>query len=148
MPQSSPTAPLLIHSDGGARGNPGPAATGYVITQGESTLISGGNYLGIATNNVAEYQAVLDALIWVTANLSSPYPPIQFFIDSQLVVNQLLGQWKIKLPHLRQLAEQIWAISRQHRLQITYTHVPRHQNAQADAMVNEVLDNINSDTSI
>lgn len=147
MPQSSSPLPLLVHSDGGARGNPGPAATGFVISQGSSVLTSGGNYLGTTTNNVAEYQAVIDALQWIIANHPSPIPPIQFFIDSQLVVQQLSGNWKIKLPHLRQLAGQVWAISRQHRLHISYTHVPRHQNAQADALVNEVLDKKNSDIS-
>ena len=80
--------------DGGARGNPGPAAFGYVIKKDGQIIKSGNGYIGIATNNVAEYTAVIEALTW----LESSYPKVSltFYLDSKLVASQLLGIYKVK----------------------------------------------------
>ncbi|MBU1322965.1 ribonuclease HI family protein, partial [Patescibacteria group bacterium] len=93
---------LNIFTDGGSRGNPGPAAVGIVIKDAANKIQhSFGQTIGTATNNIAEYQAVAAALQWL---LQQPVKPrtINFFLDSTLVVNQLNGLWKIKDSHLRQ----------------------------------------------
>lgn len=134
-------SPIIIYTDGGARGNPGPAATGYVVYSVDKQLLyQSGNYLGSTTNNVAEYQAVIQALEWVVEN--HPHPPlhIDFYLDSNLVVNQLKGLYKIKQNHLQQLNSQIKQLISTHQLSCTFTHIPRAQNSQADHMVNLVLD--------
>jgi ribonuclease HI len=98
LPDSS-TSALNIYTDGGARGNPGPAAVGVVIKdKGQNTIHQFSRFIGIATNNVAEYQAVIAGLQWL---LSQPekYQRLKFFLDSALVVNQLNGQWTIKSAH-------------------------------------------------
>ena len=94
---------LVVYCDGGARGNPGPAATGFLIKDSRgSTLVAKGELLGRATNNVAEYQAVIKALKWLVKNGRRLFSGCQlkgeiiFFLDSQLVVNQLNGVYKIK----------------------------------------------------
>ena len=91
---------LLIFTDGGARGNPGPAAIGFIIKDnyGE-VLVELGKFIGRATNNVAEYQAVIEALTWLKNNYQRKElsnDQIDFFLDSNLVVNQLNGFYKIK----------------------------------------------------
>src|SRR3989344_3558887 len=94
----------IVHTDGGARGNPGPAAIGVVIEEGNKTLAAFGKTIGEATNNIAEYTAVIEALMWLTQH---PADYIQFFLDSTLVVNQLNGLFKVKEPHLRELLLQV-----------------------------------------
>lgn len=131
---------LTIHTDGGARGNPGPAATGVVVLSGAGELVHEfGRYLGTATNNVAEYSAVLDALNWVVVAYKD-CPKLNFKLDSNLVVEQLNRHWKIKESHLQGLANQIWDIISAHHLTATFTYIPRALNAAADRQVNLVLD--------
>ena len=135
------TEPLTIHTDGGSRGNPGPAATGVAIIQANGqTLHSFGRYLGIMTNNEAEYCAVVDALGWLIANLSSPLPPLLFKLDSKLVVEQLAGRWRIKEPRLKVYAQQISQLIQTHHLSAQFTHVLRHLNKNADEQVNIAFD--------
>lgn len=144
------TEPLTIHTDGGSRGNPGPAATGIAIIQANGqTLHAFGRYLGIMTNNEAEYIAVVDALDWLTTNLSAPLPPLLFKLDSKLVVEQLAGRWRIKEPRLMVYAQQITHLIQTHHLSVQFTHVLRHLNKNADEQVNIALDNqLNIDASI
>jgi ribonuclease HI len=135
---------LKVFTDGGARGNPGPAATGYVIHSptGEQ-ILSGGTFLGLATNNLAEYQAVLDALnevILYKKNQNLETLDLAFHLDSLLVVNQLNGNYKIKNPQLKQKALQIQQLISQHKLKASFTHIPRAQNQQADSIYNQVID--------
>ncbi len=126
-----------IYTDGGARGNPGPAAIGVVVKDKNNRVVCQfGRTIGKATNNVAEYQAVISALEWL---ITQPRPEIiNFFSDSTLVVHQLKGEWKIKQDHLKPLVREI------HRLETglvtIYTAIPREQNFQADALVNQALD--------
>jgi ribonuclease HI len=136
---------FLIFTDGGARGNPGPAAAGYVIKNelGE-VVVEGGTYLGVATNNLAEYKAVVAAL-QATETLCTPNKDdlqrISFFLDSKLVVEQLSGRFKIKNQNLAQIAQEINDTLKKRSISATFTHIPRAQNAHADALVNQVLDN-------
>lgn len=127
---------LIIHTDGGARGNPGPAAIGVVIEQSGKTIAAFGKTIGETTNNVAEYTAVIEALCY----LKKEYEKIDFFLDSTLVVNQLNGLFKIKQPHLRELLLKVRALEQKVGGTITYTAVRREQNVQADLLVNEALD--------
>lgn len=135
---------LEIHSDGGARGNPGPAAGAFLITtDGGRLLARRGIYLGVETNNQAEYLAVMNALIWVQDYLDK-YPgttsEIHCTLDSELVVNQLSGQYRVKSPELRILTSQIKELERSLAVPVRYQHVKRTQNKMADKVVNEILD--------
>ncbi len=128
---------VIIYSDGGSRGNPGPSASGFVIKDAEERLIfEGGKYLGITTNNQAEYQAVKLALE-KAIELGARY--VQFRMDSLLVVNQLSGLYQIKNRDLWPIHTAIKELTAQFK-QITFTHVRREFNTEADAMVNKILD--------
>lgn len=141
---------LIVHTDGGARGNPGPAAIGVVIEKIDPSTGSGraiaafGKTIGETTNNVAEYTAVIEALMWFKTNLrsttSNQQLTIQCFLDSTLVVNQLNGLFKVKEPHLRELLMQIRTLEQELGGTITYAAVRRQQNARADFLVNDALD--------
>lgn len=128
---------LSVFTDGGARGNPGPAATGVVIKDEQGKVVHQfGQTIGEATNNVAEYRAVIDALEWILTQ--APPDKINFYLDSALVVHQLRGEWKIKEAHLKQLAAAVHRLET--NLAITYAAIPREKNFQADALVNQALD--------
>lgn len=133
---------LIINTDGGARGNPGPAATGYIIKDEAKNIIAeGGTYLGEATNNVAEYQAVIDALEWLQAAQNLPTPhELHFYLDSNLVVQQLLGNFKIKNAPLLQMVQTIQKNLSANQWKAFFYHVPRAENQDADRMVNQILD--------
>lgn len=128
---------LIINTDGGARGNPGPAAIGVVIKDESGKLIdSFGKYLGEQTNNFAEYSGVIFALekaIELKAN------EIKFNLDSELVVKQLKGEYKVKNAELAKLYLKIHNLS-QNLKKIEYKHVYREANQEADALVNQILD--------
>lgn len=133
---------LTIFTDGGARGNPGPAAIGCVVLN-----LSGGvvheisKKIGVGTNNEAEYTAVIQALIWLNEIKSDPKPSEIFFkLDSMLVVQQLGKRWKIKESRLQALAEQCWALLHQLDVPYSFRHIPRAENKRADALVNQALD--------
>lgn len=147
---------INIYTDGGARGNPGPAACAFIV-YGESAgsvresrqkgslprVAARGKYLGEKTNNEAEYQGVIEALAWLLENLADlgDLSQISFFLDSELVVNQLNGLFKVKEPRLRDLITQIRLLEGQlGKINLTYTSVPRSQNFEADALVNEIMD--------
>jgi ribonuclease HI len=130
---------LIIYTDGGSRGNPGPSATGYVIMDRNLEIIeSGGAYIGITTNNQAEYQAVKIAL-----TEAEKYKPdnIEFRIDSLLVVNQMKGLYKIKNRDLWPINDSIKRLIEESSAKISFVHVGRDLNVLADQKVNEVLDN-------
>jgi len=127
----------IIYSDGGSRGNPGPSASGYVIFDEKERLIEeGGAYLGITTNNQAEYQAVRLAL---EAAQKHGIKNIQFRIDSLLVVNQMTGVYKIRNRDLWPIHERIKELVALFD-HVSFTHVKREFNREADAMVNKILD--------
>jgi ribonuclease HI len=128
---------LVLHVDGGARGNPGPAAIGVVISRPDGEVIDEiAERIGPATNNVAEYRAVLRGLERA-AELGAA--ELEIIGDSELIARQLNGAYRVKHPALRPLYEQaIAALAGFDRWRIET--VPRAQNARADALVNEALD--------
>ena len=137
---------LVIYTDGGARGNPGRAAVGIVIkTETGEVLQEIFRTIGVTTNNVAEYTAVVAALEWLKNNKqiykSTNMQMIQFYLDSVLVVNQLNGKFKVKDSQLRELLLKVRMLEQEVGGQIYYTSIPREKNWQADALVNRALDN-------
>ena len=135
---------LTIYTDGGARGNPGPAATGIYITDQRGNKITGfGKKLGITTNNVAEYTAVIQALDWVLEhrNEFAESLTIFFFMDSQLVYAQILGVWKVKNEALGNLLGIVREKKSHSNATFSFTHIPREKNKEADRFVNLALDN-------
>lgn len=130
---------LIIYTDGASRGNPGKASYGFVVSDQRGKLIyEEGKYIGVTTNNVAEYTAVLKALEWVKYNLKEQVK-IEFYADSKLVVEQLSGRFKVKSPHLKLIIEKIWVLAQELEV-ISFTHVPRAGNTLADKLANEALD--------
>jgi ribonuclease HI len=143
---------LIVFTDGGARGNPGPAAIGAVIKTETGQLLNAiSRKIGITTNNVAEYSAVISALEWIrdnnpTSKLSNNYNNeekglIRFFLDSNLVVNQLNGLFKVKDGNLRELMTKVRILESEIGMPTYYKHIPREKNFEADKLVNQALDN-------
>jgi len=132
--------PFNIYTDGGSRGNPGPAAIGVVIKDKQNKIIHQfGHTIGKATNNIAEYQGVVAALEYLITNKLTP-TSINFFLDSKLVVNQLKGLWKVKDTNLRQKVIQVRQLEGTLNSTIQYTAIPREKNHQPDALLNQALD--------
>lgn len=130
---------LKIFTDGGARGNPGPAAVGVVIkNQNNEVIDSFGKTIGVSTNNVAEYSAVISAFLWVMK--TQKFEGIDFFLDSQLIVSQLNGAFKVKNSKLRELIFQIRQLEQEAGGNVSYKAIPREQNRLADSLVNNILD--------
>jgi ribonuclease HI len=130
---------LFISCDGGSRGNPGPSALGVVITtEGGVELGSFGRCIGIATNNVAEYQSVIAALTFLLEKKISAEQVI-ITMDSQLVSRQLAGKYKITKLHLRSLWTQVKKLEPLVSQNVAYQSVLREQNRRADALVNSAL---------
>ncbi len=172
----------IIHTDGGSRGNPGQAGIGVVIEmevmldhgskiqaiknspasiiQNQRSLVASfGKTIGITTNNVAEYTAVIEALKWVINNIIIQYSnnpinnysnnpihkssndlEIQFYLDSTLVVNQINGLFKVKDANMRMLMLNVRELEQQISGTIRYAYVPREENSAADFQVNKALD--------
>jgi ribonuclease HI len=128
---------LVVNVDGGARGNPGPAAIGVVVSEPDGTVIDEvAERIGVATNNVAEYRAVLKGIERAQALGAGE---VELIGDSELVARQLTGAYKVKHPSMKPLhAEALAALSGFDRWRIRT--VPRAQNARADALVNAALD--------
>jgi ribonuclease HI len=127
----------IIYSDGGSRGNPGPSASGYVIMNTDEEVIDeGGAYLGITTNNIAEYQAVYLGLEKAQELMVGA---VDFRMDSLLVVNQMNGEWKIKDRDLAIIHNRIQELAEKFD-KVSFTHVRREYNTLADGMVNKILD--------
>ena len=138
--QSAPTgniAKAKMYSDGGSRGNPGPSAYGYVLFTPDDEVISeGAEYLGITTNNQAEYQSLKHG---VEDALKHNIQELEVYMDSMLVVNQMKGIYKVKNRDLWPIYNNIKQQATKFK-KITYQHVPREHNKHADALVNEALD--------
>ncbi len=144
---SSSQMRLIVRTDGAARGNPGPASSGAVLIDASAPgarrpdaapLASISEYLGVQTNNVAEYTAVLRALALA---LELGASEVEMLLDSKLIVEQLHGRWRVKDAKLILLH----AEAKSHLARLTRwgaTHVPRAQNKQADALCNEAIDRV------
>lgn len=128
---------LIIYSDGGARGNPGPAGIGAVIYDEEKNIVHEiSEYLGETTNNQAEYRAVIAAIEKLK---EFEVDELNFFLDSELVVKQLNGQYKVKNEGLAPLFVKIHN-ARQSFKKVTFSHVRREFNKEADALANKAMD--------
>ena len=128
---------LTIYTDGGSRGNPGPSAAGFVVLDYRQQVIAeGGEYLGITTNNQAEYHGLR---IGLEKAIELKYKRVDFKIDSMLVVNQMKGLYKIKNRELWPIHERIRELMKSFE-KITFSHVGREFNQLADGMVNKTLD--------
>jgi ribonuclease H / adenosylcobalamin/alpha-ribazole phosphatase len=131
---------IVLHSDGGARGNPGPAAIGIVVElerDGMRELLEEiAETIGVATNNVAEYRALIRGLEEASRVGGTE---VTCLLDSQLVVQQLNGRYKVKHPNVVSLHQQAEELARQFK-RVTYRYVPRAENAEADRLVNAALD--------
>ena len=126
-----------LSTDGGARGNPGPAAYAFVLeTESGEVLASRGEAFGVATNNVAEYRALIAGLEEAVALAVSD---LEVVSDSELMVKQMRGEYRIKNAALRELAGQAAQLARKLPA-VQYRHVRRHENELADSLVNEALD--------
>lgn len=128
---------MQVFTDGGSRGNPGPAAYGFVIKKDGEIVDKGFGAIGTATNNVAEYTAVIEALKLLSQKFKDE--SLDFFLDSQLVVSQLNGLYKIKNPAIRELVLKVKQLETDFK-KISYTHIPREKNHEADTLVNLALD--------
>ncbi|MGI9020104.1 MAG: ribonuclease HI family protein [Solirubrobacterales bacterium] len=131
------TGRLVINVDGGARGNPGPAAIGVVVRTPEGEVVDRlGELIGVATNNVAEYRALLRG---IARGIELGGTELELIGDSELVVRQVRGEYKVKEPNLRLLRAEVVAALR-HVPSWSICNVPREQNADADGLVNQALD--------
>ena len=128
---------LIIFTDGGARGNPGPAGIGVVIADENGKVISlHKKYIGGATNNVAEYRALVLAL-QTAAQMGAAH--LQIRMDSELIVRQMQGKYKIKDAGLKILAAEVFQLINKFK-NVEFSHVFREQNKIADKLVNEAID--------
>lgn len=126
-----------LHTDGGARGNPGPAGIGVVLRDADGEVIGEiARPLGISTNNEAEYQALIAGL---ELAIEQGVTELEVLIDSQLVVSQVSGDWKIRKEHLRPLAVKARALLNRFD-RATLSHVEREKNAEADRLANQAMD--------
>jgi ribonuclease HI len=126
-----------MFTDGGARGNPGPAAIGVVIKSDKHKIIHKvGKYIGTTTNNNAEYAALIEGLTFLK---ELKYSQVNCYLDSELVVKQLNGLYKVKNKNIKKNWNKIKALEKNF-IRITYQHVKRERNREADGLVNQVLD--------
>lgn len=130
---------IIMYTDGGSRGNPGPAAVGvYIETLGKKI----GECIGIRTNNDAEYEALILGLQKTKLFLGkdkAKKAELECFLDSELVVKQLNHEYKLKEPRIQQYFIEIWNLMIEFE-KVSFVHIPREKNKIADALVNEALD--------
>lgn len=132
---------ISVHTDGGSKGNPGPSSIGILITSPEGELQRYREDIGVTTNNVAEYTAVIRAydLIRKLINEKSlAVTQLNFYSDSQLIVRQLSGIYKVKNPSMKSLVNQVKERELALGIPVSYTSVPREENSIADGLVNGV----------
>lgn len=127
---------FTVHFDGGSRGNPGPAGIGVVLRDGGDVVAKVGETIGVATNNVAEYRALLRGIELATEHGATE---LELIGDSELVVQQVGGGWKIKNAGLKELNEEVKRALRELD-SWSICHIPRKENAEADRLVNQALD--------
>jgi ribonuclease HI len=126
-----------LFTDGGARGNPGPAASAFVLEAGDGTILEArGTVIGVATNNVAEYRALVDGLRRAS---ELGVDELEVVSDSELIVKQMRGEYRVKNEALQALNREASALAAGLK-RVTYTAVRREQNELADRLVNEALD--------
>lgn len=134
---------IQIYTDGGSRGNPGQAAIGvYIVSADNKELARVGKKIGEATNNVAEYSAILEGLSWALVNKNKHnVSEVHFYIDSQLAYSQIVGVYKVKNEAIRDFIFKIRQKEAELGIPIFYNHIARERNKNADQLVNLALDN-------
>jgi len=133
---------LTIYTDGGSLNNPGKAASAFVIYKDKKLIHKHKEKIGIASNNVAEYTALIKALEYIKDYVSRytlHVTQIEIISDSQLLVRQVNGLYKVKHANIKPLHDQVKMLEMEIGLPISYTHVPREKNQEADALVKEAL---------
>jgi ribonuclease HI len=133
---------FTLYADGGSRGNPGPAGSGAIIRdEAGSTVVTVSEFLGTATNNVAEYMAVLRGLESLRDALgdAAAQAEVEVYMDSMLVVRQMSGEWKLKNEGLKPLAARVHEAMRSFD-RVTFAHIYRDKNVDADRLANEAMD--------
>lgn len=135
---------LIVEADGGSRGNPGPAGSGAVVINADTgeVILEVAKFIGVATNNVAEYLALKAGL--EGALEINPSARILVRMDSKLVIEQMSGTWKIKHPDMIQLAAEVQKVARGH--EIKWMWIPREENKRADALANKAMDEASDST--
>ena len=134
----------IVYTDGGSRSNPGPAATGYVISDESGKLLKEyGEYIGIKTNNEAEYKAPIAGLKKLRSLIGkekAKQAKVHIHSDSELMVSQMNGKYKITNERIQPLFLELWNLKLDFK-GVAFTSIPRERNREADALVNEALDN-------
>lgn len=138
---------VSVYTDGGSRGNPGPSGFGVVIQEEDldsepSRIIAKlSKYIGVGTNNEAEYYALIEALYWLRDNLEIHHiTDVTFYADSQLMVRQLQGKYKVKAENIRPLFTTATAVLQDLKINYQFSDIPREQNSLADQLANEAMD--------
>ncbi|MDP4020555.1 MAG: ribonuclease HI family protein [Candidatus Adlerbacteria bacterium] len=134
---------LVVYTDGGARGNPGPAAIGVVVEDRTGKIIKElSAYIGETTNNQAEYEALSRGLGELKKMFGEELRELKVEVrmDSELVVRQLSGQYRVKEPGLKEQFAKVAKMRMEDVPNLTFVHVPREENTRADALVNDALD--------
>lgn len=134
---------ITIYTDGGSRGNPGPSAIGVVIYKENQIIKTYSEFIGEATNNETEYQAAVFALKkakLLFGKKKAKEMEIEFLMDSELAIKQLNHKYKIKEEKLQLLFIEIWNLILDFK-KVSFKHIPREKNKEADKLVNEALDN-------
>lgn len=130
---------IVVYTDGASRGNPGPASYGVWICKEDKPFQELKGYLGIQTNNFAEYTAVIQALTWAK---EKGIPKVVVRSDSELLVKQLSGIYKVKSDAIKPLYQQIKGLIQGHFEKVDFQHVRREFNKEADRLANEALDEL------
>lgn len=133
---------ISVYTDGGARGNPGPAGYGFVVyDSSRRSLYQESKFIGIKTNNEAEYLAFAAALNWICDNqLPLQISQITFYSDSELLVRQVTGQYKVKAKNLKPIFAIVKSLLDRISLPFSFLAVPRSQNYLADKLANQAMD--------
>jgi ribonuclease HI len=135
-------AKIRVFTDGGSRGNPGPSALGVYIESDEGELAKIGKRIGIATNNIAEYSAIIEGFNWLIKNKEKlNIEEAHFYMDSLLARSQISGLYKVKNEVIRNFIFEIRTKEVELGVPVYYSHIPREENQLADSMVNQALDN-------
>ena len=138
---------VKVFTDGASRGNPGTSAVGIVINdEYDKEIMTLGKYIGECTNNVAEYTALIES-VKLLKELNEPFEEINFFCDSELIVKQIRGEYKIKNKDLINLSLEFWKEIKSLNKKFSIRHIPREENKTADLLANTALDE-NGDNKI
>jgi len=136
---TTPATTYEIYCDGGARGNPGRGAAAFIVYKNKQSFHRGSIYLTHTTNNYAEYSAVLIALKWLIININKDNVLLKFYLDSQLVVNQINGSFKQKSDSLRNIFIEVIKLKNNYT-NVDFIYIPRNKNNLADELVNKTID--------